>query len=51
MLDMKDYLKYTIIATQSVREVARDYPHSKVILLADRDKDGWYVVAIMERRY
>lgn len=50
MLEMRSGIKYTIICTQNVREVSQDYPHSKIILLSDKDVNGWTVVAIEERR-
>lgn len=43
----KDY-KYTVIYTTCVKEIQRDYPNGKVILLED---DGeWKLVAVKERR-
>ena len=51
MLEMKPWIKYTIICTTSPREVSRDYPNSKIALLADKDKDGLYVLAVIEKEY
>ena len=51
MLDLsKPWLNYTIIRTNDIKGVERDYPHSRIELLEDRDSTGWMTVAIVERR-
>lgn len=50
MINFKSGFKYTIVYTQSVKEVSRDYPKAKIILIEDADADGWTLIAVEERR-
>lgn len=51
MLDCKPWINYTIIRTNDIRSVSRDYPNSRIELLEDKDASGWMTVVIVERSY